>query len=300
LLRKLFTETKEEQNEELRTFLLRFMDELKEQSEGIQEQTNSAHVRMFYSERKRALPDMARAIQEAEDFVYIMGVSCKEFFCDQTECRDALSNVLSQKPIRLRVLILDWSCNEAFQRSKREQDAGYTGVDDPRYKESSMFSDTMQSRNALARLRGRIRQNDAKDTTKKHEEGGENRAAAKKTASESRATIECHIYDDISLFLVITENVVFMEPYHYGNRREESVGLLEKMAELVPVIAFDKTQRPGPYHQFKGHFDYVFEHASVDDVRAEEPDSDPVQQHPHRDSRARKRRKETRGKGSIA
>ena len=90
-------------------------------------------------------------------------------------------------------IILDLECDEAFERSKREQDRNYINVNDSKYKESSMFSDTMQSRNAIAKLKERIK--NPEDQTLNNNEIPQ---------------IECHIYDDISLFLVITEKIAFM------------------------------------------------------------------------------------------
>jgi len=234
-----------DQNSELYAFLNSFIQDLKVQNESIHEQASSAHVRMFYSERKNAMHDMARAIQGAQEFVYVMGVSCKEFFFEETECHTALYDAFVNRELDIKVLILDWQCDEAFERSKREESPVFEikGVDDSAYRQSSMFFDTMKSRNAI--IGEYLPQTTPRDGR-----------------PSARSRIACKLYKDISLFLVITDKVAFMEPYHFGERRENVQGL-RKMAELVPLIEFEKTAKVGPHDQFKGHFEYVFNNRST-------------------------------------
>jgi hypothetical protein len=77
--------------------------------------------------------------------------------------------------------------------------------------------------------------------------------------------MELKLYDRPSLFILLTDKVAFVEPYHYGERivgpHPEGAPHLQRVAELVPLIEFEKGKDRGPYEQFLGHFEYVFERA---------------------------------------
>ena len=188
---------------------------------------------------------MARAILESKETVYIMGVSLREFSKMKTPVSKALrqvhereskrleKNPQSKKPLDIRMLILNNRSEEALRRSSIEEKRKFTSHDDPEYKIANLFRDT---RDTIIDINSECPE------------------------------IQLRIYDNLSLFLLVTDNMVFLEPYHSG---VESVGkrplkdddYFERLAELVPMIEFRREPERGPYEQFRNHFEYLWEGA---------------------------------------
>ena len=223
--------------EELTAALMRFLESfgagLERRIEKLSLEAHSSRIKMIYSSRAKALEPMETAIMEANSFVYIMGISLREFFQLDTRCSTAIAKVYnSRKDVKLKVLILDNRSLEAMERSCREEGVAFRGVDDPEYKSRTLFVET---RNTIRNIQRYF------------------------------PGTALRVYDHQSLFLLITDKVAFVEPYHYGDRvigePPMQAAYLRRVAELVPLIEFEKATERGPYEQFLGHFEYVFDNA---------------------------------------
>lgn len=228
-LRDLLAKTSTSLSAELRNFLDSYVDELGGRIERLGIETHGSHIKMIFSTRENGLAAMVKAIREADSFVYMMGISLRQFFLLDTECGRAVSEVYHDpnKNIEFQVLILNNRCPEALSRSSREEGIEFKSTDDPVYHRKTLFRET-------------------EDTFE--------------TIRSSYPRMNLRVYDHQSLFLLITDKAVFMEPYHYGDRVIESAAPhLRRVAELVPLIEFEKASEKGPYEQFLGHFRYVFD-----------------------------------------
>lgn len=186
-------------------------------------------IRMVYAKREKGLEAMTIAIDEADDFVYIMGVSLREFFLVETSCRTALlEKYRNAKGMKFKFLILDNRSDEAVFRAGREEGLKFAGANDQNYLSKTLFTETSNT----------------EDFVNEHYDSSLLRK-----------------YDRLSMFLLLTEKVAFMEPYHYGERRMEKEDIpagFKRVAELVPLIEFEKSSEKGPYHQLLGHFDFIY------------------------------------------
>jgi hypothetical protein len=178
---------------------------------------------------------MGMAIRKSESFVYVMGISLRGFFQMDTPCSRAISEVYHERQVKglqFKVLILNNRSAEALDRSSREEGVTFAGVDNPEYKGATLFGETRKTITNIMKY---------------------------------FPDMDLRVYDSQSLFLLITDTALFMEPYHYGERVIEEYPFkspsLKRVAELVPLIEFEKTARRGPFEQFLGHFEYLFEKA---------------------------------------
>lgn len=210
------------------------ISELGKRIENLGAEIYGSNIVTISSSRDRGFDEMASAIRNADKFIYMMGISLREFFSLDTECRKAISDVYHKhKSIEFRVLILNNQSLEALNRSSREEGIQFKSTSDPEYRKKHMFVDTESTLDTIKRDYKRM---------------------------------EIRVYDDQSLFLLITDKIVFMEPYHYGDRIIETAPHLVRLAELVPLIEFKETEKNGPYNQFFGHYKYMFERAKTPGV----------------------------------
>ena len=66
------------------------------------------------------------------------------------------------------------------------------------------------------------------------------------------------------MFLLITENRAFLEPYHFGQPLyigESDTIQPVKLAEHIPLFEFARVEEKGTYEQLLGHFEYIFENS---------------------------------------
>jgi hypothetical protein len=189
-------------------------------------------IKMVYAKREKGLEAMTTAIDEADEFIFIMGVSLREFFLVETSCRTALlEKHRNSKNMKFRFLILDNNSDEAVFRAGREEGVKFSGANDQNYLKKTLFTETSSTESFVH----------------KHYD----KSLLRK-------------YDRLSLFLLLTEKVAFMEPYHYGERRMEKEDIpigFKRVAELVPLIEFEKSSERGPYHQLLGHFEFIYSNA---------------------------------------
>jgi len=213
-------------------FMEAHVDRLGERIEQLGKEIHGSNIRMIYSSRAHGLEAMGMAIRKSERFVYVMGISLREFFQMDTPCSRAISDMYHErqtKGLRFKVLVLNNRSAEALDRSSREEGVTFAGVDDAEYKGATLFFETRKTITNIFK---------------------------------SFSDIDLRVYDSQSLFLLITDTALFMEPYHYGERVIEEYPSLKRVAELVPLIEFEKTTRRGPFEQFLGHFEYLFEKAT--------------------------------------
>lgn len=226
---------------QITSFMEAYVGTLGERIEQLGKEIHGSNIAMIYSSRAHGLEAMGHAITEANDFVYVMGISLREFFQLDTPCSRALAELYHanrSKRVNFRVLILNNRSSEALDRSAREEGITFTSVEDPEYKGATLFFET---RKTIANIK------------------------------QYFPDMALRVYDSQSLFLLITERALFMEPYHYGERVIEEFPFkspqLKRVAELVPLIEFERSARRGPYEQFLGHFEYLF-------AKAQEPGPD--------------------------
>jgi len=233
-LRELLAATGDKLTSQIIHFLESYVVVLGQRIEELGKEVYGSNIKMIYSSRAKGLEEMASAIKEADNFVYVMGISLREFFQLETPCSAAIAEVYHErKDVKFKVLIFNNRSAEALERSSREEGIAFSSIDDPEYKSKTLFGET---RETITNIR--------------------------KYCSE----IALRVYDSQSLFLLITDKTAFMEPYHYGNRVVGEPVLsrapfLRRVAELVPLIEFTKATERGPYEQFFGHFEYVFDKA---------------------------------------
>lgn len=228
---------------ELRDLFDAYIRRFEGRVEALKAALRGSNIEMVFAKRQDGFAEMATAIREAKEIIYVMGVSLREFSKLPTSVCSALRDVHDRiqkaegaepKTPEVKMLVLNNQSPEAVKRSSIEERKRFSGPEDPEYKVSHLFLDT-------------------RDTIKDIQKG----------CSE----IKLRVYDNLSLFLLVTDRYVFMEPYHSGVK---SVGIhplidgvFERVAELVPMIQFHKEADPGPYEQFRNHFIHVFDEATV-------------------------------------
>jgi hypothetical protein len=226
-LRQLLETTSHGLNAGLRQFLECYVADLGKRIEGLSIETHGSKIKAIFSSREKGLAAMAHAIIDAERFVYVMGISLRQFFIIDGECSRAIAATYTSKNIDFKILVLNNRSAEALDRSSREEGIPFKSTDDPIYRSKTLCRETEDTIATLRRYYPKM---------------------------------NLQVYDSQSLFLLITDKVVFMEPYHYGDRIvESSMPHLKRIAELVPLIEFEKAAEKGPYEQFLGHFRYIFE-----------------------------------------
>lgn len=241
-LQRLLERASDEQSSQLRGFLRQYISDLAQLTEQLRQEVHGSNIRMIFSSRDKGLEEMGTAIRNAESFVYVMGISIREFFQLDTPCSRAISETYHErKGIEFKILILNNRSPEALDRSNREEGVAFKDVDDLEYKNKTLFRET---RETIINTQRYV------------------------------PDMALRVYDRQSLFLLITDKVAFMEPYHYGERvvgeHPLQAPFLRRVAELVPLIEFERAGKRGPYEQFLGHFEYVFE-------KAKEPTEENIQ-----------------------
>jgi len=189
------------------------------------DEIKNAHIKMVFSSRERGIEEMAEAIRNAKEFVYIMGISLYDFFKNDTVCYRVLSD--KREEVEYKILLMNDQSLNALERSSREEGIKFTDVKDLSYKDGDLSGDI---RKAIKKIQ------------------------------KCYPQMTLRLFDQQSLFLLITEEVAFMEPYHYGNRESNTPSFV-KLAGCIPLLEFNKTLEKGHYWQLLGHFNYEFHKA---------------------------------------
>jgi len=206
------------------------------QLEGRFEQLSAldkSHIRMIYPTREAGYWAMARAVDEADEFVYLMGVSLRDFLGEREACTKALLCAHRERHRRVRILVLDNRSPDALARSNREEGLQSRTVQDQAYKVGPLYLETTRSIAYLDRF---------------YSDAGSNSAHA------------VRLYRQQSMFLLITDKAAFMMPYHWGDKHLGPERF--KLGRFDPLFEFVSGPENGPYEQLRGHFEYVWDQAS--------------------------------------
>ncbi|MCP4599063.1 MAG: hypothetical protein GY847_00730, partial [Proteobacteria bacterium] len=242
---KLLGTTADSLSTDILSYLQTHIRDIESRLELVRGAIRNSNIEMIFVKRQDGFAEMARAIREAKLSLFVMGVSLREFSKLDTPLCHALKELHLRASaerqedsdtadgLDVKMLILNNQSTEALNRSSIEEKKQFSGPLDPEYKISNLFRDT---RDTILDIQAACPE------------------------------IQLRVYDNLSLFLLITERYVFMEPYHSGVKslsplKEPREGVFERVAELVPMIQFRKESQPGPYEQFHNHFAHVFEQA---------------------------------------
>jgi hypothetical protein len=118
-LEKSLSSSGDRQYQQLTGYLDDYANRLSKINEKIRQEVHRSNIKMIHSSRETGIQEMAKAIMDSERFIYIMGISLREFFLLPTECSKAISEMSKMRTIK--VLVLDNASDEAIERSAREQ-----------------------------------------------------------------------------------------------------------------------------------------------------------------------------------
>jgi hypothetical protein len=181
----------------------------------------------IHEDRPSAEDHLIELLIKAKEHIEIVGISLRTLFQGGGKLNRTILNLLTdasenkkQKP-RWRVMVLDPGCEQARYRSEREEPPGKKMEDGNLFREVNL-------------------------TIKVVEEW-----------KSKGCSIELRAYKGSpSCFLMIIDNIIFVEQYHYGRAGGARV------AELVPLLEFSSDSNT--YRELLGHFDYMWEKLSRD------------------------------------
>jgi hypothetical protein len=209
-----------------------------------------------FSDAGRARRRMLWMLQRAESAVDVQGISLQSFF-STGELFSLLQEIVARQGMRIRILLLDPDCDQARQRSFREDALARAGgapatpyaqySQHPRlHRESDLYRNTWDSMRRIAALR------------------------------EDEATLEAKVYDSAaSCFMLRVDDHVFVEQYHLGKvvpARARNSGVVTILGKDMPLIEFSRTpsilfrsatlELRSPFELLGDHFQFVFDHLS--------------------------------------
>lgn len=180
----------------------------------------------IYEKRSVAENDIIKYINNAKEKVFIMGISLRTFFQGNGKLNNTVKEKLynvKQKAI-WKILVLDPDCEQAKLRSEREEAEG-TALE-----EGTLFREVNST---ISEVKG------IKRTSK---------------AIDERVHIRKY-YGSPSCFLLIIDDVMFIEQYQYGEKGEDEC---EKkiVGEKVPLLMFK--EESDMYKELLGHYTYMW------------------------------------------
>ena len=165
-------------------------------------------------------------LEKAERRIDIMGISLRTFFQGGGKLNNAVNEIMKRsadddyKGASWRVLVIDPECEQAHLRSQREE------LPTASYDDSNLFREV-------------------NDTIK----------IIETRYKQSKSKIDLHVYRGApSCFLLLVDDLLFIEQYHYGRERGQ------RAAELVPLLEFESDSTM--YKELEGHFKYMWEELS--------------------------------------
>lgn len=209
----------------------------------INQQLSHGNIEGIYATRETGIHKMANAIKQSNEFVYIMGISLRQFFgrdpsnvlveglssfYRKFENLPNSEDILSDK---FRILIIDNGSQGALERSNLEQNTTYHDPNNKGYKINTLYIETEETRNNINKFYPKL---------------------------------SLRTYEYQSLFLVLTDHKAFLEPYHFSEpfyRNELRTNQPVKLAEHIPLMEFRKSDEKGTYDQLLGHFNYIFKNS---------------------------------------
>lgn len=179
----------------------------------------------IYEDRPSAEGHILEMLSKAKDHIEVIGISLRSLFQGGGRLNKAILDVLAdaaeskrQTP-KWRVMVLDPECDQARYRSEREEPKGTNLEEGNLHREVNLTIQVVDN----WRKRG--------------------------------CNIELRAYKGSpSCFLMIIDNTIFVEQYHYGRAGGARV------AELVPLLEFISDSNT--YRELLGHFDYMWKSLS--------------------------------------
>ncbi len=230
-----------------------------ERAYGVDRALLRAKVVNAYYDPKVSRDRLVHLIKNPENGrIWIKGISLRSFFEEGADLYEALRKACLERDVDVRILVIDPESEQARYRSYREykiRHPGDTGIESyPLEAQASqrLSVDTRQSLEVAGRLveeLGRI--------------GARSSLSIRKFKSAPEA------------FLLLTDQSVLVEQYHYGRAQLEDDGRVTLEGE-VPVLEYaarregtdlDSPYEKHPYRIFKDHFKFVFEHCSEEVLR---------------------------------
>jgi hypothetical protein len=211
--------------------------ELVDSSRSLDAMRNSG-VGEIYATRVKAGEDICQSLCRTDiSSVRMLGISLNDFVQRTDEnlglawdtLRKRLSGEepVSESGLDVRLLLIDPRCVGARMRSMAESETE-------------------------ASLRSRLREQVESAATELHE-------LQSRVSSRSNISFKCRLYRlPPTLFLVWCDDTAYVQPYHFWSARDNNTP--------VPILRY--TEAVGldyDYHrEMKHHFDYIWEHASID------------------------------------
>jgi hypothetical protein len=215
-------------------------------------------------------------LTNAKEEVSIQGFSLHAFFHLGSHWIVPISDLIRDRKVRIRVLLLEAECEQAFYRTYREQ--AYPGLsfeeyrkEPARHKASALYRDTMLS---ISKIREIVRDCRAKDP-------------------KWQPNIELKLYRSApTCFMLRVDDTVLVEQYHYGKVEDpkhtpgtslgKDMPLFEFAREPAEIYKLDpddpnpwwldpirNRERLGlryPFALLENHFDFAFDEAGIEPV----------------------------------
>ncbi|MDY0357735.1 MAG: hypothetical protein RBR19_17765 [Sedimentisphaerales bacterium] len=223
---------------------------------GIGAAVNEAGITNIYYDSDLSRQRILHLIRQPDNKrLWIKGISLRSFF-RWGDLFDALTTVARRPDIDLRILLINPDSEQANMRSFREfamtgSPMTFDGFDDDARRDQRLYKDTVESIN---QVRGFLQE------CRQREEKVEMRVKLFRSATEA--------------FLLITDDSVLVEQYHYGKIGPGLDGETSRkiLGGDVPLIEYSRREKSGdnilkdPYRIFSDHFEFVFDHyaASID------------------------------------
>ncbi len=216
---------------------------------GSDEAIEKAGIGNIYFDRDIARERLVSLIGATEELLCIKGVTLHSFLSDGP-LREALWSAI-QRGVKTQLLLIDPDCEQAKIRAFREYRIRHRDAD------WSTFSEGTDIWNQVVLYR------DVKDSIE----------LALQLSERSRdKDLDVRLYNSgPECFMLLTDEAVLVEQYHYGKIVIESGELV--LGSEVPLVEYENRSsrtsrfqgeriRPQDdvYELFRNHFDYVFEH----------------------------------------
>ncbi len=226
---------------------------------------DAAFERILYCIRRDSMEDT-----ENENFIWLQGISLRQFFLGQGPSRVLINSLLDSKKreegkidAKLRVLIIDREQKQAVYRSEREEGRepsdGFGRDKEDNSRHASVHHHAQQTSYIEPADQGHDKEEEGRrfemvyENSNLFNEVGTTIARLRVLIQEHRDCIDAKTYQcSPSCFVIMTKNSLFLEQYHYG---EEGDGLL---GGQVPI--FEYTRDSTTYKKILGHLEFVWDH----------------------------------------
>ena len=193
---------------------------------------------------RRLADDASRAIgtalESATGDVLLMGIGLREFFGDQGHSLLLQRMIDEDRPVNLRAVLVNPM--GSFARARTVTEYGRSFAESTRFRTGPLFGDSWRSLNVISSMR----------------------AAARSTRNFKFEVRFADYWP--SVYLVLTGESCFVEPYHFGRPPGSLTG--STIEGLVPMLQVAAGSRY--YDTMRAHFDQIWggnnPHITVDDL----------------------------------